>query len=107
MPEPKSWIGTYKIVFNRTETETKELYCKAIGIETEKIDQNNINYYLKLQPIVYTEDLVSLLGGFDGTNLQNKILINKNITVNAVYAKWTQEGKLRKSDLPHEYEEPI
>ena len=44
MPEPKSWIGTYKIVFNRTETETKELYCKAIGIETEKIDQNNINY---------------------------------------------------------------
>ena len=107
MPEPKSWIGTYKIVFNRTETETKELYCKAIGIETEKIDQNNINYYLKLQPIVYTEDLVSLLGGFDGTNLQNKILINKNITINAVYAKWTQEGKLRKSDLPHEYEEPI
>ena len=46
-----------------------------------------MNYYLKLQPIVYTEDLVSLLGGFDGTNLLNKILINKNITVNAVYAK--------------------
>lgn len=94
MPDPLPWIGTYKLTYRLDSNTSKTIYCKAVGI----IEDNDI-HYLKLQPITYIENFIKDFGGFNSQNLHDKRVIDStfNITVKAVYAKWSDDDQLRKS----------